>query len=81
MLEEVGRRRWRKRFRISTRWRTAKEVLAEAPCWNGGVYEEAESTEYESGEKIVGREFLLCSENTNCSVCKACMRNRRKEKR
>ena len=36
-------RRWRERFWTSTRWRTATEVLteAEAPRWNGGVYEEA----------------------------------------
>ena len=60
-------RRWRKRFWTSTRWRTAKEVLteAEAPFWNGGVYEEAGSTEHESEEKIVGQEFSSCSRDCN----------------
>ena len=40
-----------------TRSRTANERLAEAeaPFWNGGVYEEAGCTEHESGEKIVGQ--------------------------
>ena len=73
----------RKRFWTSTRWKTAKEVLteADAPLWNEGVYEKAGSTEHESGEKIVGQEFSLCSENTTCSVCKAFMRIRRKEKK
>ena len=47
---------------------------AEAPFWNGGVYEEAGSTQYESGEKIVWQEFSRCSENTTCSVRKAWMR-------
>ena len=42
--------------------------------WNGGVYEEAGSTEYESAEKIAGQEFSLCSESVTCSVCKVCMR-------
>ena len=43
------RRKWRKRFWISSRWTTVKEELtdAEAPCWNGGVCEKAESTECE----------------------------------
>ena len=54
---------------------------AEALSGNGGVYEEAGSIGYGSGEKIIGQEFSPCSENTTCSVCKACMRIRRKEKR
>ena len=63
----VGRnlfRRWRKRFWTSTRWRTAKEVLteAEAPVWNGGVYEEAGGTGHESGEKTAGQESSLALE-------------------
>ena len=39
-----------------------KEVLTEkeSQFWNGGVYEEALSTEYQSGEKSVGQELSLC---------------------
>ena len=90
MSQKEMDRRWkelaeklRKRFWTSTRWKTASEVLTEAEVllWNGGVCETAGSTEYESGEKIVGQESSLCSENTTCSVCKACMRSRRKKKR
>ena len=60
----VGRgwlRIWRRRFQARTTWRTAKEVLAEAeaPFRNGGEFEEAGSTEYESEEKIVGQEFCF----------------------
>ena len=47
--------------------------MAEAPGWNGGVYEDAESTGYESGEKIAGQEFF-CLESFACSVCKASRR-------
>ena len=46
----------------------------------GGVYEKAGNTEHESGEKVVGQECSTCSEKA-CSVCKACMRIRRKETR
>ena len=77
-LEEAWlRRSWKRRFWTSARWRTPKEVLAEAEAqfWNGVVYEEAGSTEYESGEKTVGQEFSLCSENTTCSVCEASRRS------
>ena len=61
MLEEIDQH---------TRLTTAKEELveAEAPCWNGGVCEKTGSTEYESGEKIVGQEFSPCSSNITCSV-------------
>ena len=52
---------------------------AEAPFWNGVVYEEAGSTEYESGEKIVWQEFSLSSENSTCCVCEARMKIRRME--
>ena len=45
----------------------------DAPFWNGGVYEVAGSPGYESGEKIVGQEYSLCSEKKTCSVCKARM--------
>ena len=38
-------------------------------------------TEYESGGKIVGQEFSLCARIVTCSVCKSCMKIRRKEKR
>ena len=50
------------KVRTTTRWRTKKEVLTgeNAPFWNGGVNEEAGSTEYVSGEKIVVQEFSLC---------------------
>ena len=41
-----------------------REAYGEAPFWNRGVYEEAGSTGYESGEKIVGQESSLCSEST-----------------
>ena len=50
---------------------TAKEELtvAEALCWNGGVREKKTgSTEYESGEKIVGQGFSPCSRKTTCTV-------------
>ena len=78
-----GQRKWRKRFWTSTRWRTAKERLtgAEASFWNGGVYEEAGRTGYESWEKIVGQESSVCSEGATCSVGKACMKIPRKKKR
>ena len=33
---------------------------AEAPRWNGGVYEEAKNTGYESGAKTAGQESSLC---------------------
>ena len=42
--------------------------------WNEGTCEEAVSSGYESGEKIVGQESSLCSENTTCSVGNACMK-------
>ena len=34
-----------------------------------------------SGERIVGREFSPCLENTTCSVCKGSRRRERKKKR
>ena len=38
------------------------------PRWNGGVYEEAGVTGYESGEKIVWQESSPCSRNFAFSV-------------
>ena len=35
----------------------------------------------EVGEKVAGREFSLCSENTTCSVCNLSRRSQRKKKR
>ena len=49
--------------------------------WNGGVCEKSGTTEYESGEKIVGQESSPCSENTTCSVCKASRESQRQKKR
>ena len=82
MLEEVGGKE-RKRFWTSTRFKKGKKRLAEAeaPRWNGGLYEEAESSGYEGGEKIVGQESSLCSERTTCSVDRACMKIPRKKKK
>ena len=82
-MDQCWKRLADKRSRTNARWKTAKEELTdvEAPFWKGGVYEEAGSTEYESGVKIVGQEFSLCPETTTCSVCKACMRTRRRKKR
>ena len=61
------------KFWTSNRSRTAKERLtkAEALFWNGGVFEEAGSTGYVSGEKIFGQESSLCSVSITCSVCNA----------
>ena len=59
----------------NTRWRTAKERLAEAEVlrWNGGVYVVL--------EKIAGQESSLRSEGTTCSVGKSCVRIPQKKKR
>ena len=67
MLAEVGKK-WRKKFWTSTRSRTAKERLTEVedPSWNGDVYEEAGSTEYENGETTAGQESSPCSKSTTC---------------
>ena len=46
-----------------------------------GMYEEAGSTEYESGKKIAGQESSPCSKNTTCSVGKACMKIPRKNQK
>ena len=83
MLEEIGRENGGRGFWTGTRSRTPKERLAEAEAlfWIGRVCEEAGSTEYESGQKIVGQKSSPCSEITTCSVGNACMRIPRKKKR
>ena len=50
----------RKRFWTNTRWTTTKEELTEAEdlCRNGGACGKKGSTEYESGEKMVGQGFF-----------------------
>ena len=53
----------------------------EALRWNGGVYEEAGSTEHESGKKISGQESSLGSVSTICSEGKACKKTQRKRKK
>ena len=56
--------------------RTREEPLkVEVTPWNGEEYAETRDLKLQSGEKIAGREFSPCSENTICSVCKASRRS------
>ena len=81
MLEEVGRERMRKRFWTSTRSRTAKEAYR-GRCSSLEWWRVRKSRKYrirkwrEDGWAII---FALFR-NTTCSVCKACMRIRLREK-
>ena len=58
----------------------AKKRLSEVEVllWSGEGCAKARNTEQESGEKIAGKEFSLCLENTTCSVHKASRRSQRK---
>ena len=48
--------------------------------WNGGVYEQ-EVQDTKVGRRLLGKNLRSCSENTTCSVGKACMKIPRKKKR
>ena len=69
---------WRKRFWTSTRWRTAKEELIETEALFLEWRRVRRSRKYiirKCGELFCKHFLSLCSENTTCSVCKACRRD------
>ena len=45
--------------------------MEESPSWNGVVCEEAGSTEYDIGEKIVGQEFFALFKEWNLKRVKS----------
>ena len=72
---EAGRENGRRSSgRVQCRGQKKRVTEAEDPSLNEGACEEAVSSGYESGVKIVGHESSLCSENTTCSVGNACMK-------
>ena len=83
MLEGVGRENGGRGFAQVQGGRQQKTCLQRQRSFLGmeACAKKQEVQNTKSGKKIDGQESSLCSENTTCSVCKACMKIRLKKKR